>query len=124
MANLPAPGLLRSIDSLDPADLEIKIRTAGVVISTSHFDSTLVIQSSNASKLIVDAQIPISQESFINSLPQLADRIIIIGYLHLSTVRERSSHPPFPSNYTLRALIIKQAPGLDLNSWEKSLEMA
>lgn len=121
MANLPAPGLLRSIDSLDPADLEIKIRTAGV---TSHFDSTLVIQSSNASKLIVDAQIPISQESFINSLPQLADRIIIIGYLHLSTVRERSSHPPFPSNYTLRALIIKQAPGLDLNSWEKSLEMA
>ncbi|EFP82285.2 uncharacterized protein PGTG_07682 [Puccinia graminis f. sp. tritici CRL 75-36-700-3] len=87
MANIPTPGLLRSIEGLDDSDLELKIRTAGVVVDRSETGSSIVLRS-DSSCLIVDCTIPMTDDSLSNYLPRLTDRLIVLGYLRPSTVSQ------------------------------------
>ncbi|OAV90170.1 hypothetical protein PTTG_28413 [Puccinia triticina 1-1 BBBD Race 1] len=120
MANIPAPGLLRSIDGLDDSDLKLKLRTAGVVVDRSESHSSIVLRSDSAC-LIVDCTIPMAADSLSNYLPRLTNRLIVLGYLRLATNEETRRHKPFACKYSLEALIVKQAPGLNLLAWEESL---
>ncbi|PLW54016.1 hypothetical protein PCANC_09484 [Puccinia coronata f. sp. avenae] len=122
MANVPSPGLLRSIRGLGDLDLNLKIRTAGIVVDRSDMGSSIVLKS-NSSNVLVDCAIPMEDHSLSNYLPLLSDRIIVLGYLHQATPQETRRHETFEFKYTIEAVLIKKTPGLNLEEWEESIDI-